>query len=165
MKILWIKQIRNGETIFEQNNIFNMLHEEGEQFLLNAVFTGGQVNTYIPENYYIGLDNRPSVLVAQDIDSLVDEPTTNGYLRQPVSSSGDFVVTLENSHYQATSPIVAFQAVGGDWGPVGSIFLSNRADNLGVLLCSAMLESQATVTAGDSILMRIALKLKDCEAC
>jgi len=162
MKVLWIKQERDGEVIYEQNNIRNLLHTDGESFILRAVFTGGQVSSVIPTNYYLGLDNRSEIVAANTLSSLVAEPTGDGYVRQAVASAGDFVVTLEGVNYRATSPIVAFRAEGGSWGPVQNIFLTDSATTSGTLISSAQLDTAVTVADGDQVTMRIGLVLKDC---
>ena len=37
MKILWIKHWRDGEMIWEAENIKNLLHREGESFILRVL--------------------------------------------------------------------------------------------------------------------------------
>jgi len=162
MKVLWVKHWRDGELIWKQNNIRNLLHTDGESYVLRAVFTGGQVSSVIPQFYYMGLDNRSEILASNTLNNLVAEPVGDGYLRQAVSSAGDFVVTLEGSNYRATSPIVAFRAEGGSWGPVQNVFLTDSATETGTLISSAKLDSGVTVADGDQITMRIGIVLKDC---
>ncbi len=162
MKVLWIKQWREGQIIWEAENIRNILHKDGESFILRAVFQGGVQSQVIPENYYIGLDSRFSLSAEDNLGSLIGEPAGNGYVRQAVSSSGDFEVTLEESNYRATSPIVAFTAAIGGWGPVLNIFLTDSTTSSGNLISSAALPSALSVAAGDTVTMRIGLVLKDC---
>lgn len=162
MKILWIKHWREGQVIWESENIRNLLHKEGESFILRAVFQGGVQSQVIPENYYIGLDARFVLDVEDNLGSLIGEPSGNGYTRQAVSSSGGFDVTLEDSNYRATSPIVAFTAVIGGWGPVSNIFLTDSTTSTGNLISSAALPSNLSVADGDTVTMRIGLVLKDC---
>jgi hypothetical protein len=78
-----------------------------------------------------------------------------------IASSGDFIVATESSHFVASSPIVAFRAQNGAWGPVSNLFLTNKADNTGSLIASATFEAPITVNEGDSITMRIAVSLRD----
>ena len=52
MKVLEIKHWRNNKIIWERKNIRNILHEEGEGFILSAAFSGGKESTVIPDNYY-----------------------------------------------------------------------------------------------------------------
>lgn len=151
-----------GNILWEQKNINNLLHQEGEEYLLRAAFTGGQSSTVIPENYYLGLDNRQNISATQTLDDLIGEPSSGGYERQAVTSSGDFVINFQNSHYIATSPIVAFRATVSSWGPVSNLFLTTTDDNSGYLISTAVLESPVTLVAGDNVTMRIGMRLAGC---
>jgi len=163
MKVLEIQhRDKNGNVIWEQKGIKNLLHLKGEEFLLRAAFTGGKVSNVIPENYYLGLDNRTTVVEEDEMTNTTGEPGFSGYERQPVASSGDFTVSFENGHYQAISPIVAFGAIVGSWGPVQNLFLSDQSGSLGVLISTAVLDTPVIVNDGESVTMRIAMTLKDC---
>ncbi len=164
--ILTILEIQHwdaeGNLLWEQKNIKNMLHQEGEEFLLRAAFTGGQNSTVIPTNYYLGLDSRSPVSVTDVLDDLVGEPTSGGYTRQAVTSSGDFVLNIEDGHYVATSPVVVFRATIGSWGPVTNLFLATTNDNSGFLISTAALESSVSLAAGNNVTMRIGMRLAGC---
>lgn len=165
MKILHIQKWDvDGTLLWEDKNIRNLLHLEGEQFILNAAFAGGQTSTVIPENYYLGLDNRAVVSAENTMDDLIGEPTGGGYTRQAISSLNDFAVNLDSDHYVATSPIVAFRSTSGSWGPVSHLFLTDALDNTGSLISTATLETPVSVDVGQSVTMRIGLLLKDCPA-
>lgn len=153
-----------GRLLWEQKNIKNMLHQDGEEFLLRAAFTGGQVSTIIPEEYFLGLDNRSVIDVEDTMDDLIGEPSSGGYERQAIASSGDFAINFEDEHFVATSPIVAFRATVGDWGPVTNLFLTTADDNTGYLISTAVLDSAVDLTAGESVTMRIGMRLRECEA-
>lgn len=164
LKIIDVKHIRNGKVIWEQQNVYNTLHQDGEEFMLRAVFQGGPVeNPTIPENYYLGLDNRQLVTIDDTISDLVGEPAGSGYQRQAVSSETDFAINFENDHFVATSPIVAFQATVGSWGPVSNLFITDQNDDSGYLIATATLNSGIEVVAGDSVTMRIGLQLRECQ--
>ncbi len=139
-----------------------MLHILGEQFFLNALFQGGPTNLYIPAFYYLGLDNRPTLFAADTMSGLVGEPSANGYLRQPVSSTTDFTVELVNGVYRASSANVTFRALGGSWGPVQNIFITDRVDLTGTLIASANLGSPFSLSAGNTVSLRIGIALRDC---
>lgn len=163
MKVLEIQHWRDGKVIWEEKNIRNLFHIEGESYLLRAAFAGGRDSSVIPDNYYLGLDNRVTVTAGDTIDSLIGEPGANGYDRQSVSSSGDFTVVLnEDGHYRAVSVIVAFQATSGSWGPVQNIFLTDKIDNSGSLISSVRFSIPITVNGGDSVTMRMSMSLRDC---
>lgn len=163
MKILEVThRDPKGQILYYESNIRNILHNEGEEFLLRAAFTGGRVSTVIPENYYLGLDNRAAVAVIDTIDDLIGEPQSGGYERQMVSSSGDFAIDFVDDHYVATSPIVAFRSTSAEWGPVSNLFLTDKGNNTGSLISTAVLSSPLVLSLGDDVTMRIGMQLRDC---
>src|SRR4051812_4705254 len=90
-----VHRSRTGEGLWKANNLRNMLHSGGEQFMLNALFVGGKSsNAYIPTNYYFGLDNRTSLSALDEMGDIVSEPNVFGYSRQSVSSLNTFQVAL-----------------------------------------------------------------------
>lgn len=164
MKILEVFEYEpSGQILWYRKNLLNTLHVDGEEFMLLALFTGGPTNAIIPTNYYLGLDNRATVSTTDDFTTLSNEPTSNGYARQSLSSTGDFTVTTDgNGNYQADTAVVTFRANGGDWGPVSNLFLCTSLDNSGYLIASAPLSASTTVSAGNTISLRLGLSLKDC---
>lgn len=163
MQILWVEHVRDGEVLYREENILNKLHFLGEEFLLKALFAGGNTpNTFIPDQYYIGLDARPTISVDDTMEDLVGEPFVNGYTRQPCSSLNGFTIDVVGGVHRATSQIVTFTASGGGWGPMLNIFLSDKQNTTGVLISSALLSSPVTVISGDSVNMRMALSLRYC---
>ena len=165
LKILEIQhKSPQGDVLWEDRNIHNILHQDGEEFLLRAAFTGGVESTIVPEEYYLGMDNRLLVTAEDNLDSLIGEPSSGGYDRQAVNSSGDFSVNFENDHWVAVSPIVAFQATTGNWGPVGNLFLTDQSGSTGFLISTAVLSTSISVNSGDSVTVRIGMQLKDCDS-
>lgn len=163
--LIKIKKIQHlsktGEVLWENSNLYNTLHLDGELFILNAVFAGGQDNIYIPDFYYFGLDNRTTIAAADTMGSLQNEPLVNGYIRQDVASLSQFSVVLNTGHYRAESPVIAFSAVGGGWGPVKNLFLTDESDDTGSLISSVALGSTVTLSAGEQILLEMGLSLFD----
>jgi hypothetical protein len=163
MEIDEINLWRNGEVVWRAEKIKNLLHSDGEEFLLRAAFTGGQVSDIIPTNYYVGLDNRPTPLLDDTIVNITGEPATNGYSRQAVGSSGDFTVSnQDNTNFKAISPILTFRASGGSWGPITNLFLTDRSNDSGYLISTATLPEEITVESGDAITLRLVMKMRDC---
>jgi hypothetical protein len=162
LKILEFKHLDvDGKILYEEKNILNILHNSGESFILSSCFAGGE----IPATYYFGMDSRLTLTATDDMTLLEDYETSGfGYLRQQIPSSGvnSFNITFENSHYKATSPPVQFSAIGGTWGPVQNLFMTNKSDYSGNLISSAALLAPVSVTDGQSIIMRLGLSLKDC---
>lgn len=163
MKIIEVQHVdQSGKVLWAQKNILNLLHSEGEEFLLRAAFTGGKASTIIPDNYYLGLDNRQAVVEADEMSDLIGEPVGGGYERQEVASSGDFAINFEDDHFIATSPIVAFRSTTGSWGPVSNLFLTDKNDDSGYLISTAILDSAIILNPGDAVTMRIGMQLRDC---
>ena len=152
----------SGNVLSVQRDLRNILHQDGEAFILRAAFIGGQNSSVIPSFYYLGLDNRAAVAAADTIDDLSGEPTGNGYERQQISSNGSFALNLEDGHYLATSPIVSFRAVSGNWGPVANLFLTDKADDTGSLISTVVLASPISLTSGTGVTLRIGMQIKDC---
>ena len=163
MQILWIEHIRDGKIIHREEHILNTLHFLGESFLLSALFLGGNApNSLIPDQYYLGLDARATIAADDTMDDVLNEPFINGYARQPVSSTTGFTIDVVGGVHRVSSQIVTFSAAGGAWGPMKNIFLSDKQNNSGVLISSAVLTSPVTVQSGDAINMRMALSLRYC---
>ena len=159
VKIIEIDHLdANGNIIWNQKNIKNTFHQEGEYFLLSVAFNSVSGVT-VPTSYYLGLDNRVNIQLNDGLENLSEEPTQNGYTRQAVSSANGFTVSLQSDNYLAVSTIVAFQATGGSWGPIRNIFLATTSTNSGYLLSSVALSEQRTVNDGENLTMRLSLGL------
>ena len=159
MKVLEVQHIRNNKVIWEDVNLYNMLHGEGQKLILEAVFAGGS----IPSSYYMGLDNRETLAVEDTLESLYAEPSLNGYSRDTISSATDFTVAAEESgNYKAQSVLLTFIASGGSWGPVKHLFMASTANNTGELISSVTLSEALSLSDGDIVNLRINLSLTDC---
>lgn len=149
-----------GKILYKENNIKNMLHVGGEDFILKTLFVGQT----LPANYYLGLDSRSSLSFSTLIADLAgQEPAINGYQRQSVASN-NFSMTEVNGHKQANSPVVLFRATNGTWGPVRNIFLCNGLgyNSTISLISSASLSNSITVADGEIITMKMGMLLSNC---
>lgn len=165
MKVLEIQHLdKNGKVLWRKENLHNLLHLQGEEFILLSVFLGGKVNNdYLPDNFYLGMDNRSRVLASDAMTDLAGEPAFAGYERAVIPATGSFIVTLaDDNHYRATSPIVAFTAAGGGWGPVQNLFLTNQVGDAGYLISTISLGISVTLTDGESVTVRVGMALRDC---
>jgi hypothetical protein len=154
----------NGNVLFKEENIYNILHNEGEEQILSAVFTGGSTNnSFIPANYFLGLDNRTIVTATQTLANLSGEPSGSGYSRQPSSSTTGFTIINTGGVYQAKSNIVIFAAITGSWGPVINLFLTDVSSGTsGNLYSTAVLSSPIILSSGETISVRFSMALKNC---
>lgn len=159
-----IHKNNDGNILYKEENIYNILHNQGEERILSAVFIGGSANnSFIPANYYLGLDNRATVSVSQTLASLSGEPYGNGYSRQPASSTTGFTITNDGTTCQARSNIIIFAATSGSWGPVINLFLTDASSGTsGNLYSTAVLSSPIILSAGETISVRFSLALKNC---
>lgn len=167
MEILEINHFnKNGDLLFNNKNVKNLVHKQGERYMLRVLFGDLEKS----ERYYLGLDNRSDLSEADDFQKVCElEVSSNfGYARQPVSNNGfSFVVNIYGD-YQANSPIVYFRANGGSWGPVKNLFLCTDSvsscslnTNEGYLLSSIPLGSTITLLDGETISMRLAIALRN----
>jgi len=153
----------NGKVLWRKENLHNVFHVDGEEYMLKALFAGEA----IPGTYYFGLDDRGSLDDSDTLNTIAtsgNEPTVNGYFRQGVGATS-FTVAVVGNHNLAQSPIVTFSASGGTWGPVSNLFLATTSDNLGFLISSVPLSQSVTLDNGQSINVRLGLSLKDCTTC
>ena len=128
--------------------------------MLKALFTG---EAAIPDNYYLGLDSRTSIVAADSMATVsAVEPSTGGYTRVAIPSAGEFTIETVGAVNRAIGPIASFPASGGSFGPVRNLFFTDKIDNSGYLISSVALSSPATVNSGEKINVRIAFSLKDC---
>lgn len=161
----------NGKILHQEKNLKNILHRQGENFLLTCCFdkqTGsGNLDTFPPPLYYFGLDNRTVLSVNDTMTSLIDEPPGPpyfGYTRANVSSSSQFAIASVDSIYRATSPIVTFVGTTTGWGPVRNLFLTNNptvGNTSGFLISSVALSQPLSLANGESATFRMALSMQD----
>ena len=117
--INFIEHIRNNKVIWRAENIKNIIHLEGREFLVKTAFSNN--GSLVPDNYYLGLDARDDLIEEDNLNSLLDEPSGSGYLRQSLSSSGTgFAITSTSGIYKALSNIVTFSASGSGCGTLSS---------------------------------------------
>lgn len=161
---------KNGKITYKQNNIKNMLHKQGDGYILYGLFGD---KTRIVTDYYVGLDARTTILRTDTLSSLVNEPSTNGYLRQKISSGlgvgGWSIASPHDSEpedeYVAKSGSIFFSATNSSgsvgWGPVKNIFLSTSSGSGGLLISSAALNESISVNSGESIVLEMSLTLSN----
>lgn len=156
LKIMEIQHLdADGKILWEDKNLYNVLHKLGESFILNSVFAG----TALPTHYYFGLDNRTTISASDTLSTVTaTEPTSYGYTRIAVSAAGAFTVSLQGDHYRAVGPIVSFTSVGGSFGTVRNLFLCTTT----TLIASVALSQIITFSSDQTVNMKLSLSLRDC---
>jgi hypothetical protein len=160
MRLLTIESIKlfdkNNNIKYEQKNIKNTLHQTGQFYMLNSLFANK--NTRV-DFYYAGLDNRTSLSTTDTMASLLDEPSSNGYIRQKITSWSSPVIS--NSVYVVKSNSITFSASSTGWGPVRNIFLATTQNNSGFLISSVKLNQELILKAGDTSVLIMNLSLSN----
>jgi len=161
MKLLEILEIEHvgpkGEVLWRAEHLTNVLHAEGEEYILTAAFYDEDI---IPSEFYFGCDDRLTLSRTDTMDDVVDEPQINGYARQVVAY-GEFAIETDNGFWGAVSPILIYTASGGDWGPVSNLFLTTESGGGGKLIASVPFSQEITVENGTSLNVRMRIALQD----
>jgi hypothetical protein len=165
LKILEVNHVRNGEVIWKAENLTNMLHTLGEQFILQCAFAKGTLNTP-PGSYYFGLDGRATLAYADTVNSLSgQEPNSGGYARQAVSSENGFIfepIGTSPPIYRATSQVITFTATGNFGLTVFNLFMcTSSVPASGILIASVALTQALSLVSGDSINVKMSVQLHD----
>lgn len=162
LKVLEVQHIRDNKVIWSNQNLRNLIHLQGEEYILKILFSSMELT----EHYYFGLDNRDVLDSSDTLDSLYQEPSRYGYSRQSVDSTVGWTFEEISGVYRAKSPIITFSASGGPIGPVKNLFMTMQEQNIdpinGYLISSVYLGSSLTIVDGDSISMRTSVGLSEC---
>ena len=161
---------KDGNLLWEEDWVENILHDEGEQALLSAYFAT-TMSGYgpPPANLYVGLDNRVSLTEADTLTTVsATEPSTGGYARQALSTAGTglagqpFVISQPGAYYQAQSASVGFTATGASMGEVRNRFIATTVSGTGgKLILSLPLQEIRTITDGSTVNTALAIGLSE----
>ena len=133
-----VKIYRQGRLLRAEYGIPNRWHDEGELYMLSAIFATAYANYGAAlANLYAGLDNRAVLAEADTLASLVNEDPTIpqpgvGYARTALSTVGTglagqpWVFSQPVAAWRATSQICTFTA-GGGWLEVRNVFVCTHA--------------------------------------
>lgn len=149
-----------GNIKWGELNVHNLLHDEGEESILKAIFS----KTYtVTANDFIGLDDRVTIAEADTLSSLSDEPAVGGYARQPIATNAvDFTISQDSGDWQAVTKIVTFTPSGTNYPSVRNMFLCDVVSGVGGKLFASVALSQARVVLdGDSLDINLTIKLTE----
>jgi hypothetical protein len=160
MNLLTVDEVRHldksGDCIWMAKGLKNMLHTQGVEFILKTLFVKS-TGVAIPTTYYVGLDNRSVLNLADILDGVTGEPSTFGYQRYSLNSNTGFNAVFDSQTWKAKSITLLFNAIGGSWGPVKNAFLTTTSGNQGYLISSVVLPSVRTLNAGEAFTFKISL--------
>jgi hypothetical protein len=167
---------KNNEVKYQQKNIKNTFHQEGEEYILNALFKG---KDNIPDiGYWVGLDTRQAVSRTDTLASINGEPFNytdginsglTGYQRKNIPfTNWSITPPGVSTPYYATSGSIIFSAVNYKFNSVTNIFLAttnetncNSIQCVGKLISTASLGTTVSVAAGESVVMSMSISLYD----
>lgn len=161
---------KDGKILWKDKDLDNILHDEGELYILSAAFATGYSGYGVaPNNLYLGLDTSARTLGETDTLSLVGENLmTNGYERKALSSQGtgvsgqDFVLNQPTTFYRAESKILTWSCINAAWTTVAKLFLCTAPSGTsGKLICSVPLSSNRLLQPGDVISAAIYIGLSE----
>jgi hypothetical protein len=153
-----IQHIRDGQVIWEDGNIDNVLHDAGAEAILSAYFATG-MSGYgpPPPALYLGLDARTVLTTADVMTTLVGEPVGNGYARKAQATNGTglsgqpFYVTEPGAYYEVQGIVETWIATAV-WSQVTNLFLSTISTGTdGILIASVPLSAPRTLQNGDNL--------------
>lgn len=154
----------DGELIWVDDLQLNILHDEGEQYILSAAFDTDLAGYGAPPaNLYLGLDARATPAEGDTLASLSGEPTGGGYSRQAIPTTTGFTLTQPGAYYQATSTTESFgPATTGGMGTVTQRFLTTAASGTtGLLIATVALSASRTINEGDTLNTNLILGLSE----
>lgn len=159
----------NGELEWVDPLMLNILHDEGEQYMLSAAFDTDYTGYGAPPaNLYLGLDARGALAEGDTLATVAaTEPTTGGYNRQAIPTTTGFTLSQPGTYYQATSTTESFgPATAGGMGTVNNRFLCTHvtATTSGSgqrLIASVALSTARTINDGDTLNTNIILGLSE----
>lgn len=136
-----------------------LLHNEGEQYMLNCSFDESRAP---PNCLYVGLCYDTPV-EGDTMATLASElASVNGYSRQAVSTNTTYISTsLDSGDYQSRLSTVTFLASGGPWSRANHAFVTTSATGSGgKLIASFSLSADRTLTDTDRINTTLRFKLQ-----
>lgn len=162
----------DGKVIYEEWTDPNILHDEGEQYMLARSFATAYTGyTTTPATVYLGLDTRASLAEADDLIAISGEPSTGGYARQSLSTGGtgaggqDLVMSQVTGAYRLTSKSLTFthNTTGASWTGLLNMFLTDASSGTsGKLYCSVALSTSRTIAnTGESLTCTIYIGLSE----
>lgn len=160
---------RQGKLIWSEISRPNLLHKEGEIYILSAAFAT-DLEGYGPaaSALYIGMDNRDVLRIDDTLDRIVEsEPHSSAYMRLPIQTQGGFMSFWTEAEEKSDpsvftiSAAVEFVAEGADIGRVSKFFLTTAASGTsGKLILSNAMKRGHTLYESYRLTVEIILNLR-----
>jgi hypothetical protein len=153
LKTKWRVEHRNikGELLYSEEDIPNILHDEGEQAILSAYFDTDLAGFGAPPaSLHMGLRTNASA-EGDTLASGLTEVSGTGYGRGAVSTTTGFTLSQVGGDYRATSTNVVFTATGTWTGAVALFLCTVTSGTAGKLIASIALSTTRTLVNGDTL--------------
>jgi hypothetical protein len=147
----------NTQLIWQQLNLTNLLHYEGEPYVLSAAFhTSLEGYGAAPKELYIGIDSRPLLHYGDTLKDVVNfEPTLETYQRIGVRTDKDFFTIRTRA---------VFKAIGGDLGEMRNYFLTTAREGTdGQLIVSSPLRHPFPFYEGYKLGVEMIVTMREAE--
>jgi hypothetical protein len=142
---------KDGNLKWREENIPNLLHDEGEEAILSAYFdTDLSGFGAPPANLYVGL-RSDAAAEADTLASGLDEISGTGYARQAVSTTTGFTLSQSGGDWRATSGSIVFTASGTWTAAVGMFVCTVSSGTSGKLIASVALSATRSLVSGDTL--------------
>ncbi len=153
---------KNGNLKWAEENVPNLLHDEGEQAILSAYFdTDLSGFGAPPASLYVGLRTSSPGIAESDALTTLTEVSGTGYARQAVSTTAGFTLSQVSDAYRATSGNVVFTA-SGTWSAAAALFLCTVSSGTsGKLIASVALSTSRTLVSGDTLTITLYVGLSE----
>ena len=153
----------HDRLLWEMVDQHNLLHDEGEKFLLSASFATGESGYGPPPaNLYLGL--RSGSIAETDTLATITEVTGTGYARIAAATNGGFALSQGpqvSGDWQAKTGNLVFTA-GGTWAAATAAFLASVSSGTsGKLLSSVALSTTRSLVNGDTLTASMTLVMSE----
>lgn len=147
----------------------NLLHKEGEIYILSAAFaTDTEGYGLAKPELYVGLDNRDVLRIDDTLARVVEsEPKSSAYRRLPIKTSGGFMSFWTEAEDKGDpsvftiSAAVEFIAEGADIGRVNKFFLTTAPSGTdGKLLISTSMKRAHTLYEDYRLTVEVMMNLR-----
>lgn len=161
----------DGSLLWVMNKRPNLLHYEGEQYILSAAFnTSLEEYGSIPGELYIGLDSRPALKASDTlVNAISREPQLPAYKRARIRTNGDFSPKWEKAQGESEdvftlAATATFSAKDGDIGTINNYFLTTaREGGKGKIIVSSALTHPFDFWEGYKLTTELIVSLRDAE--
>ena len=149
----------NDKIIYEAKDLKNILHTGGQELFLGCMFK----NVSIPTTYYVGLDNRSTILANQSMSDISGEPNVSGYARQPLIKDTDFSFATTTNPVKIRSSTVVFSYAGFSYSATDMFLCTVATGTSGILISTVGFGTVINVSSSStSVSMKFAMTLGSC---